>query len=109
MLLFAYGDIFGFFRTGLIEGIIAGKISGFQINQGFLVGSLIYIAIPCLMVFFVPGFEDRCKSLGQKYCTGFIVYSDDSPFLYRGRMGVLLFFEHSGKRSSSRDCLVCIS
>ena len=51
MLLFAYGDIFSFFRTGLIEGIIAGKISGFQINQGFLVGSSMYIAIPCLMVF----------------------------------------------------------
>ncbi len=51
MLLFAYGDIFGFYRTGLIEGIIAGKVSGFQINQGFLVGSSLYIAIPCLMVF----------------------------------------------------------
>jgi Sec-independent protein secretion pathway component TatC len=51
MLLFAYGDIFGFFKTGLIEGIIAGKISGFQINQGFLGGSSIFIAIPCVMIF----------------------------------------------------------
>jgi hypothetical protein len=27
MFLFAYGDIFGFFRTGYIEEVIAGKIT----------------------------------------------------------------------------------
>jgi hypothetical protein len=51
MLLFAYGDIFGFFRTGFIKDIMAGTVSGIQINQIFLMGVTIYITIPCLMVF----------------------------------------------------------
>jgi hypothetical protein len=51
MFLFAYGDIFGFFRTGYIEEVIAGKIAGNQINQVFLMGISIYIAIPSLMIF----------------------------------------------------------
>ena len=51
MLLFAYGDIFGYFRTGFIENVIAGTVAGMQINQEFLMGTTIYITIPCLMVF----------------------------------------------------------
>jgi hypothetical protein len=51
MFLFAYGDIFGFFRTGFIEEVISGKIAGNQINQIFLMGISIYIAIPSLMIF----------------------------------------------------------
>ncbi len=51
MLLFAYGDIFGFFRTGFIEGVMAGTVSGIQINQLFLLGTSIYIVFPCVMVF----------------------------------------------------------
>lgn len=51
MLLFAYGDIFGYFRTGFIENVIAGTVAGMQINQEFLMGTSIYITIPCLMVF----------------------------------------------------------
>ncbi len=51
MLLFAYGDIFGYFRPGLIEGIIAGKLAGNQIDQVFLMFTTIYVTIPSLMVF----------------------------------------------------------
>jgi hypothetical protein len=51
MLLFAYGDIFGFFRTGLIEEIISGKLAGNQISQEFLIFTTAYVAIPSLMVF----------------------------------------------------------
>ena len=51
MLLFAYGDIFGFFRTGLIEEIIAGKLAGNQISQEFLIFTTLYVTIPSLMVF----------------------------------------------------------
>ena len=35
LFLYAYGDIFGFFRPDVIESVKAGKIAGFQINQGF--------------------------------------------------------------------------
>ena len=51
MLLFAYGDIFGYFRTGFIEEVISGKLAGNQISQEFLIFTTLYVAIPSLMVF----------------------------------------------------------
>jgi len=51
LFLFAYGDIFGFFRTGLIEEVIAGEVSGIEITQVFLFGISVYIAIASVMVF----------------------------------------------------------
>ena len=51
LFLFAYGDIFGFFRTGLIEEVIAGEVSGIEITQVFLFGVSVYIAIASVMVF----------------------------------------------------------
>ena len=51
LFLFAYGDIFGFFNTGRIEEVIAGKVSGIKITQAFLFGVSVYIAIASLMVF----------------------------------------------------------
>ncbi len=51
MLLFAYGDIFGYFRPGLIEEIIKGTVAGNQIDQVFLMFTSVYVAIPSLMVF----------------------------------------------------------
>ena len=51
LLLFAYGDIFGFFRTGLIEEVIEGEVSGVEITQVFLFGVSVYIAIATAMVF----------------------------------------------------------
>ena len=51
LFLYAYGDIFGFFRPDVIESVKAGKIGGFQINQAFLLAVSIYILIPSAMVF----------------------------------------------------------
>ena len=51
LFLFAYGDIFGFFRTGLIQSVMAGKVNGIQISQAFLFGTSVYVAIPSVMVF----------------------------------------------------------
>ena len=51
LFLFAYGDIFGFFRTGIIEEVIAGEVSGIEITQVFLFGVSVYIAIASVMVF----------------------------------------------------------
>ena len=51
LFLFAYGDIFGFFAPGHIEEIIGGEISGMTINQVFLLGASVYIAIASAMVF----------------------------------------------------------
>lgn len=51
LLLFAYGDIFGFFAPGQIEEVMGGEIAGFRISQGFLFAVSLYIAIASVMVF----------------------------------------------------------
>jgi Family of unknown function (DUF6326) len=51
LFLFAYGDIFGFFRPGQIEEITKGEISGIEITQTFLLAISIYIAVASVMVF----------------------------------------------------------
>ena len=51
MVLFAYGDIKSFFRPGIIEGILAGEVAGFEINQVFLLMTAVSIVIPIIMIF----------------------------------------------------------
>jgi uncharacterized protein DUF6326 len=51
LFLFAYGDIFGFFKPGQIEEVLAGEISGIEITQIFLFAASVYIAIASVMVF----------------------------------------------------------
>lgn len=52
LFVFAYVDIFGFWRADVINWAIVGKVPGpgFTINQAFLVFTTIYILIPSLMV-----------------------------------------------------------
>ena len=51
LLLFAFGDIFGFFKPGQIEEVMAGEISGIELMQTFLLAASIYVAIASVMVF----------------------------------------------------------
>ncbi len=51
LFLFAYGDIFGFFKPGQIADVISGEVSGIKITQAFLLGASIYIAVASVMVF----------------------------------------------------------
>ena len=51
LVLFAYGDIFGFFKPGQIEEVMSGEISGIEITQGFLFAISVYIAIASVMIF----------------------------------------------------------
>jgi hypothetical protein len=51
LLLFAYGDIFGFFAPGRIEEVVGGEISGIEITQAFLLVVSVYIGIASMMVF----------------------------------------------------------
>jgi Family of unknown function (DUF6326) len=51
LFLFAYGDIFGFFRPGQLEEVMAGEISGMEITEVFLFAVSLYIAIASVMVF----------------------------------------------------------
>lgn len=51
LILFAYGDLFGFFKPGQIGEVISGQVSGIKITQVFLLGASFYIAIASVMVF----------------------------------------------------------
>jgi len=52
LFVFAYVDIFGFWRADVVNGALVGRIPGpgFEINQAFLVLTTIYILLPSLMV-----------------------------------------------------------
>ena len=52
LLVFAYVDIFGFWRSDVIKGALAKKVPGpgFVIDQRFLLLTTIYILIPVLMI-----------------------------------------------------------
>ncbi len=52
LFVFAYVDIFGFFRADVINGALAGEVAGpgFTVDQTFLVLTTLYILIPSLMV-----------------------------------------------------------
>ena len=51
LFIFAYVDLFSFYRADVRADIAAGEIGGFTINQSFLLATTAYIVIPALMVF----------------------------------------------------------
>jgi hypothetical protein len=51
LFLYAYGDIFGFFKPGQIEDVVSGEISGIDITEGFLFAVSVYVAIASVMIF----------------------------------------------------------
>ena len=51
LFVFVYVDLFGLYRADVRADIAAGKISAFTIGQGYLLGVILYVALPSLMVF----------------------------------------------------------
>ena len=51
MFIYLYVDVFGFYKPGIIEDAIAGKVWEFQVTQVWLLGVIILMTIPSLMVF----------------------------------------------------------
>ncbi|MGB5951051.1 MAG: DUF6326 family protein [Ornithinimicrobium sp.] len=52
LMVFAYVDLFGFFRADVLDAALEGEVAstGLAVNQAFLSGALLYILLPCLMV-----------------------------------------------------------
>jgi hypothetical protein len=52
LIVFAYVDIFGFFRADILDAALDGKVAtmGVAIDQAFLVFTTAYVLIPTLMV-----------------------------------------------------------
>lgn len=51
LFVFAYVDLFSLYRRDFRADLEAGEISGFNINQSFLLATTVYVVIPSLMVF----------------------------------------------------------
>jgi Family of unknown function (DUF6326) len=51
LFVFAYVDLFSLYRRDFRADLEAGEVSGFTINQTFLLGTTVYVVIPSLMVF----------------------------------------------------------
>ena len=51
LFIFAYVDIFSFYRADVRADIEAGVMGPFTINQAVLLGTTVYVVIPSLMVF----------------------------------------------------------
>ncbi|MFQ6088691.1 MAG: DUF6326 family protein [Candidatus Methanofastidiosia archaeon] len=51
MFFYLYADVLAFYQPGHIEDVISGEVVGIQINQVFLLGAAILMAIPSVMVF----------------------------------------------------------
>ena len=51
LFVFGYVDLFSLYRPDVRADIAAGKISVFSIGQGYLLGVIVYVALPSLMLF----------------------------------------------------------
>ena len=51
LFIFAYVDMFSFYRADFRADVEAGEVGGFAVNQSFLLATTIYVVIPSLMVF----------------------------------------------------------
>ena len=59
MFLYLYADVKTFYKSGILEQIIAGEVAGMQITQMFLLGSAILMAIPSVMIFLSLTLNDK--------------------------------------------------
>lgn len=52
LFVFAYVDVFGFFRADVLNAALDGEVAttGWAVDQVFLTGTLLYILLPSLMV-----------------------------------------------------------
>jgi hypothetical protein len=51
MLIYIYVDIFMFYKPGIIEDILAGKVWAFEISQAWGVMALVLMLIPIFMIY----------------------------------------------------------
>jgi hypothetical protein len=51
LFVFAYVDLFSLYRADFRADLEAGQISGFSVDQVFLLATTIYVVVPSLMIF----------------------------------------------------------
>lgn len=65
LFVFAYVDLFSFYRPDFRADLEAGEVGGFTANQSFLLGTTIYVVIPSLMVFFALVLRPRVTRIAN--------------------------------------------
>ena len=75
MFLYAYVDIIAFFKPGVIDDILAGKVWEFDVSQTLLTTFLALMAIPILMVVLSMTLPARANRI-----TNLIVASVQVPY-----------------------------
>ena len=73
LFVFAYVDLFSLYRRDFRADLEAGEVSGFSINQSFLLGTTVYVVIPSLMVFLALILRPRVNRIANIALS--IVYS----------------------------------
>ena len=82
MFLYAYVDIIAFFKPGVIDDILAGKVWEFDVSQTLLTTFLALMAIPILMVVLSMTLPARANRI-----TNLIVASVQVPFAAFNALG----------------------
>ena len=65
LFVFAYVDLFSLYRRDFRAELEAGEVSGFSINQSFLLGTTVYVVIPSLMVFLALVLRPRVSRIAN--------------------------------------------
>jgi hypothetical protein len=65
LFVFAYVDLFSLYRRDVRAELDAGEVSGFTINQSFLLGTTVYVVIPSLMVFLALILRPRASRIAN--------------------------------------------
>jgi Family of unknown function (DUF6326) len=65
LFVFAYVDLFSLYRRDYRADLEAGEISGFTVNQAFLLGTTAYVVIPSLMVFLALVLQARAARIAN--------------------------------------------
>jgi hypothetical protein len=55
MFMYVYVDIFSFYKPGVVQDILRGKVWEFDVTQAWALGALALMTIPALMVFLSVG------------------------------------------------------
>ncbi|WP_083542223.1 DUF6326 family protein [Kribbia dieselivorans] len=84
MLLYIYVDILAFYKPGVVDDILAGKVWEFDITQTWAITALSLLAIPILMVVLSTTLPARASRI-----TNLIVASIQVPFAAFNAVGEL--------------------
>ena len=65
LFVFAYVDLFSLYRPDFRANLEAAQVSGFTVNQSFLLGTTAYVVIPSLMVFSTLVLQPRLNRIAN--------------------------------------------